>query len=92
MDEIENTEYVFSFEKLLVWNDTRDFITEIYELTDDFPFREGLGLSSQIQRTAASVAANIAEGTSGFSKRFYAIFTNILRKSDGNTESRLCSI
>ena len=48
---MENNEYLFSFEKLTVWNDARDFITEIYGLTDNFPFKERFGLSSQIQKS-----------------------------------------
>ncbi len=74
---MENKEYLFSFEKLIVWNDARDFITEIYELTDNFPFKERFGLSSQIQRAAVSVAANIAEGSSRFSKKDFARYLQI---------------
>ena len=46
---MENKEYLFGFEKLVVWKDARDFITEIYELTDNFPFKERFGLSSQLK-------------------------------------------
>lgn len=74
---MENNEYLFSFEKLTVWNDARNFISEIYELTDNFPFKERFGLSSQIQRAAVSVAANIAEGSSRFSKKDFARYLQI---------------
>ncbi|RKY52238.1 MAG: four helix bundle protein [Candidatus Neomarinimicrobiota bacterium] len=74
---MENNEYLFSFEKLTVWNDARDFITEIYELTDNFPFKERFGLSSQIQRAAVLIAADIAEGTSRFYKKDFARYLQI---------------
>jgi hypothetical protein len=87
VDEMENKEYLFSFEKLVVWHDAREFITGIYNLTDNFPFKEKFGLSSQIQRAAVSVAANIAEGSSRFSKkRFYKIYSNILWKFNGSVK------
>jgi len=39
-----------------------DLVVESYRLTNLFPKSETYGLSSQIQRSAASVPANIAEG------------------------------
>jgi four helix bundle protein len=39
-----------------------DLAVECYELTKEFPKEEIYGLVSQIRRSAASVAANVAEG------------------------------
>jgi four helix bundle protein len=39
-----------------------DLASECYDLTKSFPKEEVFGLTSQIRRSAASVAANIAEG------------------------------
>ena len=74
---MESKEYLFGFEKLVVWNDARKFISKIYELTDTFLSKERFGLSNQIQRAAVSVAANIAEGSSRFSKKDFIRYLQI---------------
>ncbi|MEA3391982.1 MAG: four helix bundle protein [Candidatus Marinimicrobia bacterium] len=74
---MNSNDYQFGFEKLIVWKEARAFITKIYELTDNFPNKEKFGLSSQIQRAAVSVAANIAEGSSRFSRKDFARFLQI---------------
>jgi len=40
------------------------FILDIYKLTSKFPSNELFGITSQIKRSASSIARNIAEGTS----------------------------
>ena len=49
-------------EKLVVWQKAMAFITEIYQVTKDFPKEEIYGLTSQMRRAAISVPSNIAEG------------------------------
>ncbi|WP_293052728.1 four helix bundle protein [Paludibacter sp.] len=56
--------YLYSFEKLEVWQDARLFVKKIYLLTKQFPVEERFGLSAQIQRATVSVMSNIAEGVS----------------------------
>jgi four helix bundle protein len=53
---------VSSFRDLRVWQNGIDLVACVYELTRSFPKHETYGLSSQIQRAAVSVPANIAEG------------------------------
>ncbi|HZL88247.1 MAG TPA: four helix bundle protein [Pirellulaceae bacterium] len=60
-----------SFKDLIVWQRSIDLIDEIYRLTQRFPKSETYGLSSQIQRAAVSVAANIAEGNGRDSTKEY---------------------
>ncbi len=55
--------YIYAFEKLEVWQLARRFTAEIYRLTRCFPEEERFGLTSQMRRSARSVAANIAEGS-----------------------------
>lgn len=69
--------YLFNFEKLTVWQDARKFTSGIYDVTDKFPDREKFGLSSQIQRSAVSIAANIAEGSGRKSKKEFARYIEI---------------
>jgi len=61
---VDAMEYKYSFEKLEVWNDTRNLVKMIYLQTDNFPEKERFGLSSQMQRAAVSIVSNITEGVS----------------------------
>ncbi len=51
-----------SYRDLEVWKKAMDLVVESYRFTNLLPKSETYGLSSQIQRSAASVPANIAEG------------------------------
>jgi four helix bundle protein len=51
-----------SYRDLEVWKKAMDLIMECYEMTESFPKKETFGLESQLQRSAVSIAANIAEG------------------------------
>ena len=53
---------VRSYRDLEVWQKAMDLVVESYRLTSLLPKSETYGLPSQIQRAAASVPANIAEG------------------------------
>jgi len=47
---------------LVVWQQGIALVKEVYRLSNRFPESEKFGLSSQMQRAAISVPANIAEG------------------------------
>jgi four helix bundle protein len=51
-----------SFEELLVWQKSHEFVLRVYRITEQFPKQELYGLISQFRRAAVSIAANIAEG------------------------------
>jgi four helix bundle protein len=51
-----------SYRDLDVWREAMDFVVECYRMTGTFPKTEGYGLTSQLQRAAVSIPANIAEG------------------------------
>ncbi|MCW3128847.1 MAG: four helix bundle protein [Methanophagales archaeon] len=51
------------FEDLKVWQSSHELVLEVYKVTQQFPGEEKFGLTSQIRRSAVSVAAKIAEGS-----------------------------
>jgi four helix bundle protein len=51
-----------NFRDLLVWQSAKEIAVKIYKLTRDSQFSKDFGLKDQIQRSAVSVASNIAEG------------------------------
>ena len=64
----------FCFEKLEVWQQARAINHSVYRLTKKFPREELFAMSSQIRRAAASVSANIAEGSGRNSDKDFAHF------------------
>jgi len=69
--------YIFSFEKLKVWQDAIQLSKEVYKITSTFPNDEKFGLVSQMRRATNSIAANLAEGTSRNTNKDKAHFTTI---------------
>ncbi len=69
--------YTYSFEKLEVWQLSRQLVVEIYKSTSDFPDSEKFGLTNQLRRAIISVASNLAEGTSRKSSKDKANFTQM---------------
>ncbi|HWL09590.1 MAG TPA: four helix bundle protein [Planctomicrobium sp.] len=51
-----------SHKDLIVWQKAMILVAECYQLTEKFPRKEQYSLSDQLQRSAVSVPANIAEG------------------------------
>lgn len=51
-----------SFRSLEVWKLAMDLAVAVYRASEAFPRHETYGVTSQLRRAAASVAANIAEG------------------------------
>ena len=53
-----------NFTDLNAWKEAHKLVLMIYKLTDSFPQKEVLSLTSQMRRAAVSVSSNIAEGFS----------------------------
>jgi len=53
---------VRNYTELQVWQKSMDLVVACYEVATVFPKTEMYGLTSQLQRAAVSVPANIAEG------------------------------
>lgn len=69
--------YIYSFEKLEVWNESKEFTKSIYTLTSTFPDSEKFGLFSQLRRAPVSICSNIAEGSARKSFKDKAHFTTM---------------
>ncbi|MCT8998350.1 four helix bundle protein [Chelativorans intermedius] len=72
---------VSSYRDLRVWQLAMDLAVDCYEITHSFPKEELYGMTSQIRRAAASVAANVAEG---HGRENTGSFVQFLRVSQGS--------
>ncbi len=54
----------YHFEKLEVWQQSRQVVVAVYKLMKKFPAEERYGLCDQLRRAVISVPSNIAEGIS----------------------------
>lgn len=77
------------FKGLIAWQKAYELVLSIYKATKDFPKAEIYGLTSQVQRAAVSVPANIAEGYERQYKREYKQFLSIAKGSLGEIETYL---
>ncbi len=78
-----------SFRNLRVWQEAHNLTKEIYKLTGRFPIAERYRLVDQLCRAAASVAANIAEGTGRYSNKDFIKFLYVSRGSLEETRNFL---
>jgi four helix bundle protein len=69
------------FQDLIVWQKAHKFVLSVYQMTKVFPKEELYGLTSQLRRSAISIAANIAEGFRKNSKLDKIRFFNIAQGS-----------
>lgn len=77
------------FKSLLAWQKAYEMVIEVYGITKGFPKEENYGLTSQLQRAAVSVPANIAEGYERQHKKEYRQFLSIAKGSLGELETYL---
>jgi four helix bundle protein len=80
---------VSSCRDLTVWKTSMELARGIYALTRDFPAREACGLTSQVQRAAVSIPANIAEGHARSSTKEFLHHLSIARGSLAELETLL---
>ena len=51
------------FKQLAVWQNARDLMDRVYEISNKGAFRRDFGLSDQMRRAAVSTMSNIADKT-----------------------------
>lgn len=71
----------YGFKNIIAWQKAYEFVLLTYKATQKFPDYERFGLSSQFQRAAVSIAANIAEGYKKNSRADKLRFMNIAQGS-----------
>jgi four helix bundle protein len=69
--------YLYSFEKLQVWQKSIVLVKDIYQMTGRFPKEERFGLTDQIKRSVVSIPTNIAEGVARKTDKNKAYFSTI---------------
>jgi len=68
---------VRDFREIKVWGKADSLTLEVYKATGTFPREETYGLTSQLRRSSASIAANIAEGFGRGGNTELALFLQI---------------
>jgi four helix bundle protein len=74
---------------LLVWQQAMDLAVACYKLSKRFPKEDLFGLTSQLRRSSASIAANIAEGHGRESSQTFIQYLRISQGSLKETETHL---
>jgi four helix bundle protein len=77
------------FRQLHVWQKAYELTIDVYRLTKAFPKSEIYGLTSQLQRAAVSIPANVAEGYERNHRKEYLQFLSIAKGSLGEVETYL---
>ncbi len=77
------------FEDLIAWQKARALTRSIYEITRQGAFSKDFGLSGQIQRAAASIMSNIAEGFERSGPGEFYQFLSIAKSSCAELRSQL---
>ena len=74
-----------SFELLRVWQDSRKFVNDVYDMMENC---KDWGFRDQIQRASVSIMNNIAEGCESGSDAKYINFLNISKDRGFCTSER----
>jgi four helix bundle protein len=78
-----------SYRDLLVWQQAMDLAVSCYKLSKKFPKEDLFGLTSQLRRSSASIAANIAEGHGRESSQTFIQYLRISQGSLKETETHI---
>lgn len=66
-----------NFRNMKIWHESIDLLEKIHILTKSYPAEERYGLINQMRRSASSIPANIAEGSSRGSQKEFKHFLSI---------------
>jgi four helix bundle protein len=85
----ENEVGVKSYKDLKVWKKSVELSVKVYNVTEDFPKNQQYSLVSQIQRSAVSVASNIAEGAGRRGAKEFIHYVSMAKGSLYELETQL---
>lgn len=72
-----------------MWQNSRELVSQVYELLVEIFGKEQYGLISQIQRAVISIPSNIAEGSGRGSDKDFSRFLGIAISSSFELETEL---
>jgi four helix bundle protein len=78
-----------SVEDLEVFKKGHELTLRIYKISREFPSEEKFSLTSQMRRSAASIGANLLEGSHRLNKKEFRQFVGIARGSTGELKYHL---
>lgn len=78
-----------TYRDLTVWQRAMDLVEAVYTFSGQFPEKEKFGLTSQLQRAAVSVPANIAEEYGRVHRGEYVHHLSIARGSLAELETHV---
>ena len=70
-----------NWQDLIVWQESHQFVQDVYKCLKSFPKEEMFGIISQIKRAVVSIPTNIVEGQSKNSNKEFVRFLYISRGS-----------
>jgi four helix bundle protein len=77
------------YQDLEVWQKAMDLVVMCYQATKEFPKSEVYGLANQLQRSAVSIPANIAEGRERKYKKEFVQHLSIAYSSLAELETHI---
>ena len=77
------------FEELKIWQMSREFCKDIFEITNRDPFIKDFRLKDQIRSSSGSIMDNIAEGFERGGNKEFIQFLHVSKGSCGEARSQL---
>ena len=77
------------YHKLKVWEKAHRLAIDVYRLSEGFPRRDGVALTSQLRRAVLSIPTNIAEGSGKSGPNDFRRFLDIALGSASETQYQL---
>lgn len=69
------------FKNLKIWQLSREFVKDIYDITEHYPKHEFHSMTNQLRRASYSIPSNIAEGSGKNSQKEFARYLSIVNGS-----------
>ena len=76
------------FEDLPIWQEAREIVRAVYQVTKEFPSNERYGLANQMQQTAILTMSHIAEGFERGTNEEFVSFLYTAKGSTGRVRSQ----